>query len=161
MLYNDNGIPHSVLSLLVSNRFGVLTKVSTMFSRRGCNIHSLTVGPTQLPEYSRITVTVSEPGDKLDQIFSQLHKLEDVKEVTLVTGKDHLERAFALIKMKKTDLSSLDLMWADQLYISTTDMESGNMAVEALGPTSKVDEFIESLMPYGVELLTRSGCTAI
>lgn len=149
-----------ILSILVANRFGVLTKVTTMFSHRGCNIHSLTVCTTHRPDISRITVTVMDQTDMVRQIYSQLSKLEDVREVSILSDREHVERTFVLIQMKP-GAEPAPSKWADQgLFIRCTRSKKGIPVLEALGPTDRIDALIESLGDR-VEQLSRSGCTAM
>lgn len=150
-----------IISIYITNRFGSLAKVTTLFSRRGCNIQLLTVCATQIPEYSRITITVEDHPDKIAQIFSQLHKLEDVKDVTELPNEQYLERTVALLKMKKGVLVDAKDWCREDRYVKTHTLDDGTVAIEAMGSSSSIDELIEKMNALGVEKISRPGCAAL
>ncbi|MBQ1663423.1 MAG: acetolactate synthase small subunit, partial [Clostridia bacterium] len=104
-----------VIAIYVDNKFGVLTRVTSMFTRRGFNIDALTVGVTESPEYSRITISMSGDGYARAQMLNQLRKLHNVKKVEILDEKDTIERELLLIKVKNTAEQH-------QLIMSTVDI---------------------------------------
>ncbi len=92
-----------IIAIYVDNKFGVLSRVTAMFTRRGFNIDSLTVGETESPEYSRITITLSAAKTDKDQVVSQLRKLYNVKKVVVLSGEDCIKRELLLIKVKNSE----------------------------------------------------------
>lgn len=153
----------SILSVLVKNRFGVLTKVTMLFGRRGCNIHSLAVDITHTPKLSRITVTVYETDDKVEQIYKQLKKLEDVQEVLLFKEDEagFVEREIALLKLKKgIDINAFD--WdKEALFVKKLHESNGSCLVEVMGPAEHVKGLILEIGEENIDRLTRSGRVAL
>jgi acetolactate synthase-1/3 small subunit len=144
----------TTLSLLVTNRFGVLTKVATMFGRRGCNIHSLTVCPTHDPKRSHITVTLYDDDDKITQIRKQLMKLEDVKYVRL-TDENAVEREVALLHL--AELPDMDC----PVYIKNQPLQDGTYIVEAMGRPEEIDALMQSIPLKSILAISRSGSSAL
>lgn len=151
----------NILSLLVTNRFGVLTKVTMLFGRRGCNIHSLTVDTTHMPELSRITVTVYESDEKVVQIFKQLKKLEDVQEVILYRDSGFVEREIVLIKLNEgLRLEDFDFDGMN-IYINKLPQSNGACIVEAMGASEDISDLINKIGQENIFKLSRSGCVAL
>lgn len=151
----------NVFSLLVANRFGVLTKVTTLFSRRGCNIHSLTVDITHNPEFSRITVTVLESKPKVEQIYKQLKKLEDVKQVTLFKEGEYIEREVMLLEIKP-GVNLPDQIFEDETLLIRRQNTKGNTQIlEVTGSSNRVTQLILELGQENIENLSRSGRVAL
>lgn len=151
----------SILSLLVKNRFGVLTKVTMLFGRRGCNIHSLTVDTTHNPRFSRITVVVYETDEKVVQIFKQLKKLEDVQEVLLFRETGFVEREIALLRLKK-GIEIDRFSWnEDELHVKRLLQSNGFCIVEVMGSAEKVKELILAIGEENIDKLSRSGRVAM
>ena len=117
-----------VIAIYVDNKFGVLTRVTSMFTRRGFNIDALTVGVTESPEYSRITISMSGDGYAKAQMLNQLRKLHNVKKVEILDEKDTIERELLLIKVKNTAeqhqliMSTVDIFKAKIIDYSTTTL---------------------------------------
>ena len=150
----------NVFSLLVTNRFGVLTKVTTLFGRRGCNINSLAVDIAHNPEMSRITVTVLEPEHKVDQIYKQLQKLEDVKNVTLFREGEFIEREIMLLETKSDkDLRVFGIYENEALHINR--LSADKPLYEVIGTSRLITELILKLGQSNIETLSRSGSAAI
>jgi acetolactate synthase-1/3 small subunit len=156
-LANKPPVDKSVLSLLVQDRFGVLTKVSTLFGQRGCNIHSLTVSPTHVAGFSHITVTIHEEASRVTQIRKQLAKLEDVRQVNLV-APGAKERALARIWLNAR--GSLPLGGQDPT-IRVEEHDDGSFFIEAMGDPSDIDRLIAALPQESIEALSRSGSTVL
>lgn len=152
----------NVLSLLVANRFGVLTKVTTLFGRRGCNIHSLTVDITHNPAYSRVTVTVLESQEKVKQIHKQLKKLEDVRKVTLFREGEFIEREVMLLELKPgIDARSLPVAGDEDLWILPLKTPGETQIMEVMGTSDRVTQLILELGEERIETLSRSGRVAL
>lgn len=151
-----------IISILVANRSGVLTRVSSMFTRRGFNIDTLTVGETESPEFSRITVT--HRGDKAvcDQIVKQLEKMYDVKKVQVMKRDTTVARELLLIKVKHNPKQRQDIMSAvDVFRAKIIDFSQEALVIEIQGASSKINAFIELLEPYGIIEMCRTGLVAL
>ncbi len=151
-----------VIGVIVSNISGVLSRVSGMFTRRGFNIDSLTVGETENSGYSRITIAFNGDEDIRDRILSQLQKLHDVKEVEVLDRKDTVIRELLLIKVRNNAETRQDIMTAVEIFRSKiVDYSPSSLTCELTGETSKVDAFIELVKPYGIMEMCRTGLVAI
>lgn len=151
----------NVFSLLVANRFGVLTKVTTLFSRRGCNIHSLTVDITHNPEFSRITVTVLVSKEKVEQIYKQLKKLEDVRQVTLFKEGEFIEREVMLLEIQPGVILP-DKFYKDEMLHIRRQSTNGKTEIwEVTGASNRVTQLILELGQENIEKLSRSGRVAL
>lgn len=151
-----------VIAVYVENKFGVLTRVTSMFTRRGFNIDTLTVGETESPQYSRITITLSGDGYAREQMINQLRKLHNVKKVKLLEENSYVERELMLIKIKNTPQTRSEIMAAvDVFRAKIIDYSTDVMCVEVTGETSKIDAFINVMRPVGIIELCRTGVVAI
>ena len=150
-----------VLSVLVENRSGVLSKVSGLFSRRGYNIHSLTVGITDDPDISRMTIVVNGDEQMLEQINKQLNKLVDVIKIQELSAKA-VCRELALVKIN-TNINNISLIKeAVNVYRGNiVDLDSRSMMVELTGFEDKVSAFIDLVKPYGIKEIVRTGLTGL
>lgn len=151
-----------VLSLLVDNTSGVLSRVSGMFSRRGYNIDSLSVGVTENPKYSRMTVAVSGDDRILTQIKNQLNKLEDVVEVVELEDGASVCRELVLVKVK-ADQNQRQAIIAitDVFRAKIVDVSPESIMIEITGNNSKIDAFIELLDGFEIQELVRTGLTGL
>ncbi len=150
------------ISVLVENHFGVLARVSGMFSARGYNIDSLCVGETEDPAVSRMTVVVRGDDTVLAQIMKQLHKLVDVIEVLDLTQTDYVERELVLIRVSVASKKRSEVIEIAAIFrANIVDMSAGAMIVEATGSGGKIDAFIDMLRPFGIRELVRTGKIAI
>ncbi len=160
MANNDNN--KFVIAVYVDNKFGVLTRVTSMFTRRGFNIDALTVGVTESPEYSRITISMSGDGYAKMQMLNQLRKLYNVKKVEVLEEENSLERELMLIKIKNTAdnhqtvLSAVDIFRAEII-----DYAVDALCIEVTGSSSKIDAFIEFIKPCGIIEMCRTGVVAL
>ncbi|MGM9521247.1 MAG: acetolactate synthase small subunit [Oscillospiraceae bacterium] len=151
-----------VIAVYVDNKFGVLTRVTSMFTRRGFNIDALTVGVTESPEYSRITISMSGDGYARAQMLNQLRKLVNVKKVELLEDADAIKRELMLIKIKngmerhQEVLSALDIFKAKII-----DYSVEALCIEVTGAPSKIDAFIEMIKPCGIIEMCRTGVVAL
>ena len=152
-----------VISVLVQNEVGVLTRLTGMFSTRGYNIESLNVAPTEDPAISRLTVVTSGSDSALEQISRQICKLIDVVDLHDMTLGDHFERELALIKLRVT-VSSLDTVSAFCVDAGARvlDEHPGAFTIEYANATAKVDRFVAELLNHGtIVALVRSGSLGI
>ncbi|HRA75044.1 MAG TPA: acetolactate synthase small subunit [Propionicimonas sp.] len=151
------------LSVLVENKPGVLARVAGLFARRGYNIESLAVGPTERPELSRITlqVAVSSP-QVLEQIVKQLNKLIEVLKIVELDDADAVRRELVLIKVRADPATRSQIIEIVQLFRGkTVDVHQDSMTIEATGSPDKLDAMLEMLKPYGVRELVQSGLVAL
>ena len=151
-----------VLSLLVDNTSGVLSRVSGMFSRRGYNIDSLSVGVTENPKYSRMTVAVSGDDRILTQIKNQLNKLEDVGEVIELEDGASVCRELVLVKVK-ADRNERQAIIAitDVFRAKIVDVSPESIMIEITGNNTKIDAFIGLLDGFEIQELVRTGLTGL
>lgn len=152
----------AVFSLLVGNSSGVLSRVSGLFSRRGYNIDSLTVGETINPKYSRMTVVASGEEDVLEQIEKQLEKLIDVKKIIRLPISESVCRELILVKVackgaQRAEVVSL----ANIFHARILDVASESVVIELTGEQSKLSAFISLLGDYDIKALARTGITGL
>lgn len=151
-----------VIAVYVENKFGVLTRVTSMFTRRGFNIDTLTVGETENPKYSRITISMSGDGYAREQMINQLRKLHNVKKVEYLDRDESLSRELLLIKIKNDPAYRQDVLSAvDILRSKIIDYSTEALCIEITGETSKINAFIEILKPYGIIEMCRTGVVAL
>lgn len=151
-----------ILSMLVNNEAGVLTRVSGLFARRAFNIDSLSVGVTSDPHISRITITARGGDYVKTQIVRQLEKLHDVKIVELMPTTSTVMRELVLIKLNIAQKSRAGLMEAVAVFrAKVVDLNNDSVTLEITGERSKCDAFVEYLRPFGIAELCRTGLTAI
>lgn len=150
-----------VIAVYVDNKFGVLTRVTSMFTRRGFNIDTLTVGETERPEYSRITISLSGDGYAREQLINQMRKLYNVKKVE-VLETDSIKRELMLIKVKNMQEQRSDVLAAVDVYrAKVIDYTADEMCIEITGDPSKIDAFVKLMMPFGVIEMCRTGIVAL
>jgi acetolactate synthase-1/3 small subunit len=150
-----------VLSLLVENHAGVLSKISGLFTRRGFNIDSLTVGTTDDPNLSRMTITITVDEQMLEQISKQLNKLVDVIKVTELSAKS-VSRELALVKVGYNIKNQSLIKEAVNIFRGNiVDIDSKNMMVEVTGTEEKITAFIDLVKPFGIKEMVRSGVTGL
>ena len=150
-----------VIAVYVDNQYGVLTRVTSMFTRRGFNIDALTVGETECPDYSRITICLSGDGYAREQLINQLRKLYNVKKVE-VLEEDSITRELMLIKVKNTPATRSDVLAAVDVYrAKVIDYTVNEMCIEITGDPSKIDAFVTLMLPYGIIEMCRTGIVAL
>ena len=151
-----------VLSLLVDNTSGVLSRVSGLFSRRGYNIDSVTVGETENPAYSRMTVAVSGDEASLIQIKKQLNKLEDVVDIVELEPGKSVCRELVLVKVKANPSERKDIISvADIFRAKIVDVEEDCLIIELTGTQNKLEAFLNLLKDYEILELARTGITGL
>lgn len=150
------------IAVYVDNKFGVLTRVTSMFTRRGFNIDSLTVGETENPAYSRITLTMSGDGYARDQMLNQLRKLINVRKVQVLEPEKSVARELLLLKLANDPSVRQDVLMAVNVYrASIIDYSPDALSIEVTGAPSKIDAFIELMRPFGIIEMCRTGLVAI
>ncbi len=151
-----------VIAVYVDNKFGVLTRVTSMFTRRGFNIDALTVGETECPEYSRITICLSGDGYAREQLINQLRKLYNVKKVDVLEEEVSLKRELMLIKVRYDKDNRADIISAADVYRGKViDYTPDEMCIEVTGDPSKIDAFIKLMIPFGIIEMCRTGLVAL
>ncbi len=150
------------LSLLVENKSGVLQRIAGLFGRRGYNIESLAVGPTERPEYSRMTIVVRLEAKPVEQVVRQVQKLVPVIEVRELKPADLIERELLLVKIKTPEQNHSELRAiADTYEAQIVDVSPDALMIEAAGTAAKLDALEERLVKYGIQELCRSGRIAL
>ncbi len=151
-----------VIAAFVENKSGVLMRVTSMFNRRGFNIDTLTVGETESPEYSRITLTFSGDQDDLHQLVTQLQKLYNVKKVEVISAEVGIRRELLLIKVKNSSETRGDLRDAvDVFKAKIVDYSAEALCLEVTGDSTKIDNFIDNMKPFGIIEMCRTGIVAL
>lgn len=154
--------PQFILSILVNNEAGVLTRISGLFARRAFNIDSLSVGETDQHNFSRITITASGDEYIREQIVKQLEKLQDVGIVQLMDNATTVRRELLLIKLNLPHRERAGIMEAVHIFrAKVVDLCSDSITLEITGETAKCNAFVEYLRPFGIAELCRTGLTAI
>ena len=150
-----------VIAVYVDNRFGVLTRVTSMFTRRGFNIDALTVGETESSAYSRITISLSGDGYAREQLINQLRKLYNVKKVEVLED-DSIRRELMLIKVKNDSATRSDVLAAVDVYrAKVIDYTTDELCVEITGDPTKIDAFVKLMEPFGIIEMCRTGIVAL
>lgn len=152
---------HTV-SALVENKPGVLVRIAGLFSRRGFNIESLAVGPTERPDVSRMTIVVDVADRSLEQVTKQLHKLINVIKLSDLKPEEAVERELVLIKVKATPENRAGIIEiADIFRANIIDVSREVMILEVTGTEDKIKAIEDLLKPYGIKELARSGRIAL
>lgn len=151
-----------VLSVLVENQSGVLSRVSGLFSRRGYNIDSLSVGETEDPKVSRMTIVVRGDDYILEQIKKQLNKLIDVIKIVELNPNQSVFRELALIKVKTTTATRASIIEIVDIFrAKIVDVSNETLTVEMTGDEGKIEAFINLMEPYTIAEIVRTGLTAL
>ena len=147
-----------IIAVIVENKSGVLTRIAGLFSRRSFNIDSLSVGATDNPEYSRMTITVQGDRDVLEQVIKQLSKLINVIRVSELDPAESLERELAVIKVSVDRESRSEIMQIVDIFRARIiDVSQRSMIMEVTGDEEKVDAIIQLLRQFGIKELARTG----
>ena len=151
-----------VIAILVDNAPGILTRVASMFNRRGFNIDSLSVSETEQPEFSRITISLTGDQSIAKQIIKQLQKLYNVKQVEVMEKDESVYRELALIKLKNQPETRQEILSAVDIFRSKiVDFSPEALCVEITGESSKIEAFISLVSPLGIIEMCRTGVIAI
>ena len=161
--HSKNGSKSShVLVALVENKPGVLTRVASIFRRRGFNIESLTVGHTDSPETSRMTIVVDANKTNADMVERNLFKLVNVIDVQNVTHEPVVVRDLALIKVKAEGQARFEIIQLVEIYrAKVVDVCAESMIIEVTGPEAKINSLVDMLRPYGILEMVRTGLVAM
>ncbi len=149
------------LSVLVENKPGVLARISGLFSRRGFNIDSLAVGPTENPAVSRMTIVVSVDRLPLEQVTKQLNKLINVLKIVEL-DEQSVQRELILVKVKANDAMRSNVLEVVTLFrAKVVDVAPETLTIEATGSREKLEALLRVLEPYGIKELVQSGMVAV
>jgi len=150
------------LSVLVENSPGVLARVALLFSRRGYNINSLAVGPTENPEISCMTIVIDVEGHALEQVIAQLDKLINVISITELDPVTSVQRELLLVKVATTPENRSQVLETVQLFrAKVVDVAQDAVTIEATGNAEKIQALLRVLEPYGIKELVQSGLVAM
>ncbi len=159
---NSENYSRRTLVVLMEDRPGVLSNVSNLFRRRNYNIESLTVGHSETPDISRMTVVVYASDAVLEQVTKQLYKLINVTKVTDITDDDAVIRELALIRVHAISTNRAEIkQLVDIFRAQIIDVAHDSMTIEITGTEDKVDSLVEILRPFGIKELTRTGRVAM
>jgi acetolactate synthase-1/3 small subunit len=147
-----------LLSILVENRPGVLTRIAGLFARRGFNIETLTVGPTDDDQYSRVTLTVDGALHPIDQVTKQLHKLVNVLKIRDLEPAGTVTRELALFKITAEAQARSEILEFTQIFRGhVVDTTKRSITVEMTGDSDKIDAYERVVRPYGLIEMMRTG----
>ena len=150
------------ISVLVENKFGVLTRVAGLFSGRGYNIDTLNVGPTHDPATSRMTIVTQGDDATIEQIVKQLNKLVDILQVQDFRDAEHVDRELVLVKVAVDSTTRAEVMQITDIFrAKIVDVQPKSLTIEITGNESKVEKFIGLMKTFGVTDLTRTGKVAL
>ncbi|MGE7437317.1 MULTISPECIES: acetolactate synthase small subunit [Kitasatospora] len=150
------------LSVLVENKPGVLARIASLFSRRGFNIDSLAVGPTEHPDISRMTIVVNVEDLPLEQVTKQLNKLVNVIKIVELDQAQAVQRELVLVKVRADAETRSQVVEIVQLFrAKTVDVSPDAVTIEATGSSDKLEAMLKMLEPYGIKELVQSGLVAI
>lgn len=150
------------LSVLVENKPGVLARVAGLFSRRGFNIESLAVGPTEAAEVSRMTIVVSVEGFPLEQVTKQMNKLINVLKIVELDPEASVQREIMLVKVRADIETRSHILETAQLFrAKVVDVSAEAVTIEATGKSDKLDALLKLLEPFGIKELVKSGMVAV
>lgn len=150
-----------VIAVYVENKAGVLTRVTSMFTRRGFNIDALTVGETENSEYSRITITLDGDDYMRQMLINQMKKLYNVKKVEVLDDAP-ITRELMLIKVKNNRETRADVLDATNVYrAKVIDYTATELCIEITGDPTKIDAFVRLMEPYGILEMCRTGIVAL
>lgn len=150
------------LSVLVEDKPGVLARVASLFSRRGFNIESLAVGPTEVPEISRMTIVVNVETLPLEQVTKQLNKLINVLKIVELEPEQSVAREFMLVKVKADAETRSQVLEVVGLFkAKVVDVAPEAITVEVTGNAEKLQTFLRMLEPFGIRELVKSGMVAV
>lgn len=151
-----------VLSLLVEDKPGLLTRVAGLFARRGFNIESLAVGPTEVAGLSRITVVVDEDDVQIEQVTKQLNKLVNVIKIVELEESQSVQREHMLIKVRVDHQTRSHVLEAVNLFRArVVDVVTDALVIEVTGDTGKIQAFLRVLEQYGIKEIAQSGLIAV
>ena len=150
------------LVALVEDKPGVLNRMASLFRRRGFNIDSIAVGPSELPHLSRMTIVVSGTTAIIEQVRKQLDKVIDVVKVSDITEDNIVARELALIKVKATSATRSEIMQIVDIFrANIVDVASDSVTIEVTGDEEKINSLFNLLRSFGIKEIARTGCIAM
>lgn len=150
------------LSVYVENRPGVLARIAGLFRRRGFNIHSLNVAPTEDPQYSKMTIVVDLEDKPLEQVTKQLHKLINVIKISDFKPDEAVERELALVKVSASSSTRSEIIQIVDIFRGKIiDVARDSLTIEVTGTADKISALISLLKPYGIKDMARTGRVAL
>lgn len=153
---------HHVLSLLVEDKPGLLTRVAGLFARRGYNIHSLAVGTTEVEGLSRITLVIDVADSPLEQVTKQLNKLINVLKIVELEPGQSVQREHMLVKVRIDQNTRSQILEAVNLFRArVVDVAPDSLVIEVTGDTQKIDALLKVLEPFGIKEIAQSGLLAM
>ncbi len=162
---SGNGLEHvqkHTISILVENKFGAFNRIAGLFAAKGYNIDSLTVGPTEEEDISRMTIVTRGDDQVIEQIMKQLNKLIDTIKVVDLTFESFVERDLVLLKVQTTPESRSEIMQIGEIFrAKVIDISPKTLTLESTGSEQKVDAFIKMLKPFGIKEIARTGRVAL
>lgn len=152
-----------IISAIVENKPGVLYSVANLFRRRGFNIESISVGPTEQEDLARMTVTVKGDDKTIDQVVKQLNKLIDVVKVSILDPANVVTREMALIKVhiSETKARSDIMNYVEVFRGRVVDISPETLMAEITGSSDKISAFVDLMKPFGIKEIARTGITAL
>ncbi|HEY6952707.1 MAG TPA: acetolactate synthase small subunit [Bacteroidota bacterium] len=155
-------VQRHTISLLVENKFGAFNRIAGLFAAKGYNIDSLSVGPTEEEDTSRMTIVTRGDDQVIEQIMKQLNKLIDTIKVVDLTFESFVERELVLIKVQSTPNSRPEIMQIAEIFrAKVVDISPKSLTLEATGGQQKVDAIIKMLKPFGLKEIARTGRVAL
>lgn len=162
MVIGSNVEKAHTLSVLVANKPGVLTHVSGLFSRRGYNIDSLTVGVTDNPDISRMTIVAHGDEQVIEQVTKQLNKLIDIIKVVEISAQESVDRELALIKVNAKAQNRAEIIQIVDIFrAKIVDVSPESVVIEITGAGDKIDALEELMRPFGIKEMVRTGKVAL
>ncbi len=150
------------ISLLVENKFGAFDRVATMFSGKGFNLHSITIGKTEIRDLSRMTIVTSGNDKIIDQVVKQLNRLVDTVKVVDLTPHDCVERELALITVAFSKGALEEIKNINDIFRGkVVDINTNTLTLEVTGPPAKINAIVNVLRPFGIREMARSGTVAL
>ena len=157
-----NLVMRHTISVLVENKFGVLTRVAGLFSGRGYNVDTLNVAPTQDADTSRMTIVTHGDDATIDQIIKQLNKLVDVLEVRDFSEGEYVDRELVLVKVNVDSKTRAEIMQISDIFrAKIVDVQPSTLTIEITGNEAKVEKFLELMNSFSIVELTRTGKIAL
>ena len=151
-----------IISVLVENKFGTLNRVATMFSARGFYLASISIGETEYPEISRMTIVTFADDQIINQVIKQLNRLVDTIKVTDLTKQPHVERELLLMTLKLSKTQQHEIFELINVFKGkVVDIKQKSITIEVIGSPDKINTTIDIFKPYGIKELARSGAVAI
>ena len=150
------------ITILVENRFGAFDRIATMFSGKGFNIQSISIGQTEIPDLSRMTIVTSGDDKIIQQVVKQLNRLIDTTKVIDLTEHDRVERELALITINYGKGTLEDIKNICDIFRGVVvDINPRTIMIEVTGPPAKINALVNVLMPFGIREVARSGTVAL